>query len=314
MRAAAIDRFGGPRAVSLHRLPVPDPGPGEVLIAMDTAGIGEWDATRSDGSTPPERVSFPMILGVDGAGTVARVGSHVRRFRPGDVVYAYAYENAKGGFFAEYVAVAADQVALKPSRLGVREAGAMPVTGLTALQGVDDALGLEAGENILIHGASGGVGSLAVQFAKRRGARILATASGRDGVALLRRLGADVAVDGKRANLAKAVKALAPEGLDAVLAFAGGPALTRGLGLLRRGGRLAHPNGVNPAPRKRRGLKLTVYDAETGRRAWERLERAVQESRLEVPIMRTYPLAQAARALERVARGHVLGKVVLRIR
>src|SRR5882757_7229648 len=120
-----------------------------------------------------------MVLGVDGAGVVAAIGSRVRRLKVGEEVYSYNWQNPKGGFYAEYVAVPAE-VASIPRRLDLRHAGAIPITG-TALQGIDDALGLKKGETIIIHGASGGVGTLAVQFAKLRGARVFATASGKDG-------------------------------------------------------------------------------------------------------------------------------------
>jgi NADPH2:quinone reductase len=142
---------------------------------------------------------------------------------------------------------------------------------------------------------------------------VLATASGRDGIALVRRLGADAAVDGRREDLAAAALDFAPGGVDAVLAFAGGPPLTRLLDGVRRGGRVAFPNGVEPAPRKRRGLSLQSYDATPGVREFERLRRAIAAARLEVPTGASYPLAQAAKSHARLARGHVLGKIVLRV-
>ncbi|MFN2387836.1 MAG: alcohol dehydrogenase catalytic domain-containing protein [Thermoanaerobaculia bacterium] len=136
--------------------------------------------------------------GTDGAGVVVAVGSRVRRFRRGDRVYAYSFDNSKGGFYAEYAAVPAQKTGRVPRRLDLFHAGGGATTALTALHGVDDALKIRKGEAIIIHGASGGVGTLAVQFAKRRGARIFATASGKDGVALTRRLGAEAAWMGTR--------------------------------------------------------------------------------------------------------------------
>ena len=152
-----------------------------------------------------------------------------------------------------------------------------------------------------------------MQFAKLRGARVLASASGKDGLALARRLGADMAVDGRHDDIAAAARQFAPEGVDAVLSFAGGPALTRCLDAVRRGGRLAFPNGVEPRPRKRRGIKLIAYDGVSGVREFQRLNQAVKAARLKVPIATVFPLAQAAKAQRRVASGHVLGKVVLRV-
>jgi NADPH:quinone reductase-like Zn-dependent oxidoreductase len=315
MRAAAIDRFGGPEVLTLHVLPLPSVDPAEVLIAVHTAGVGSWDADIRDGWSPDgRRPRFPLVLGTDGSGTIAAVGSRVRRFASGDIVYAYSFGNPKGGFYAEYVAVAAEHAGRPPKILTLKEAGAIPATGVTALQGVDDVLKIKRGEDVVIHGASGGVGSLALQFAKMRGARVLATASGKDGMRFVRRLGADAAADGRHDDLAAAARRFAPDGVDAVLAFSGGPALTRLLDAVKRGGRVAFPNGVEPAPRKRRGIKVTAYDGTPGSRELERLGRAIEKARIKVPIASSYPLEQAASAHKRLAKGHVLGKIVLRVR
>src|SRR5207249_7312631 len=138
MRAAAIDRFGSPRILKVRDLPVPKISVQEVLIAIDTAGVGSWDARTRAGKWAEGDEEFPRILGVDGAGTVVEVGSRVRRFAKGDRVYAYSYDNPKGGFYAEYVAVAASKVAPIPDGLDFLTAGAIPTIALTALQGVDD--------------------------------------------------------------------------------------------------------------------------------------------------------------------------------
>lgn len=311
MRAAVIERFGGPDVLRIRDVPKPKPSGREVLIALDAAGVGSWDAwMRKEG----DKKDLPLILGTDGSGTIEAVGSSVTRFAVGDRVSAYSYQNEKGGFYAEYVAVPASNVAPIPPGLDALEAGAVPAIGLTALQGVDGALKIRKGESLIIHGASGNVGMLALQFAKLRGARVLATASGKDGVEFVRRLGADEAVDGRRADILAAARRFAPEGIDAVLAFAGGKPLTQCLNALRKGGRVAYPNGVEPVPRKRRGLKMTSYDAEAGVRQFERLNQAIVKSRLQVPIAAAFDLRQARQAHQRLERGHILGKVVLRIR
>ena len=313
MFAAAIDRFGGPERITGHALPVPSLSADEVLIAVDTAGVGPWDADVREGCFAGRKPHFPLVLGFDGAGTVAAVGSRVRRLKVGDEVYSYNWENPKGGFYAEYVAVPADKVAPIPRRLDLRHAGAIPTTGLTALQGIDDALKMKKGETIIIHGASGGVGTLAIQFARLRGAGVFATASGKDGVELVLEMGAHAAVDGKRVDIDDQARRFAPEGVDAVLALAGGDALTQCLNALRRGGRLAHPNGVEPAPKKQRGMALVRYDGISGVREFERLNAAVQAAKLKVPIAETYPLGRAYKAHERFAEGRVLGKIILAI-
>src|SRR3981189_1918690 len=139
MRAAAIDRFGPPEVLTLHTLPVPVPDANEVLMAVHTAGVGSWDADMRGGWWPFGRPRFPIVLGSDGSGTVAGVGARVRRLKVGDRVYAYSFNNPKGGFYAEYAAVPAERVAHIPAVLDLKQAGAIGTTGITALQGVDDA-------------------------------------------------------------------------------------------------------------------------------------------------------------------------------
>jgi NADPH2:quinone reductase len=313
MLAAAIDRFGSPEVLTIHTLSVPSLDAGEVLIALDTAGVGPWDAEIRAGWYPGRKPRFPLVLGTDGAGVVAAVGARVRRLKVGDKVYSYSWANPKGGFYAEYVAVATDKVAHIPKRLDFEHAGAIATTGLTALQGVDDALHLKKGETVIIHGASGGVGTLAVQFAKLRGARVIGTARSVQGVELGREMGADLAVDTRHDDIVEATHRLNFDGADAVLAFAGGDALERALDALKRGGGLAYPIGIEPDPKKRRGIKVIPYDAISGVREFERLNRAVEAVKLKVPIAEAFPLDKAAKAHERLVEGHVLGKIVLRI-
>jgi NADPH:quinone reductase-like Zn-dependent oxidoreductase len=314
MKAAALGRFGGPSVLSLRELPVPEPGVGEILVALHTAGVGIWDdAIRQGEWRPPGRTRFPVVPGVDGSGTIVRVGPRVSRLRPGDHVYAYEFGNSKGGFYAEFTVVHARSAARVPKGLSLEQAGAAAATGLTALQGIDDALRLRRGEVVLVFGASGAVGTLAVQFARSRGARVLATASGRPAQALVRRLGAHGVVDARSTDATERLRALAPDGIDAVLALAGGDALERCLDLLKKDGRLAYPNGIEPVPRGRRGLRRTAYDAEAGPQQFTRLSRAVRQARLRAPIAAKYSLRAAAQAHRRLKRGRVLGRIVLRV-
>ena len=314
MNAAAIGRFGPPRALTLRSLPVPEPGPRQVLIALAGAGVGVWDTHVRDGSWwPGGRPRFPLVLGADGAGVVVATGARVRRFSIGDRVWGTS-TSGKGGFYAEYVAVDARTVGHVPRRLDLLHAAAAAATGVTALQGIDDHLRVRPRETVAIFGASGAVGTLAVQFAKRRRARVLAMVRGGRAAALVRRLGADAVIDTRNGNAPERLRALAPNGIDAVLALAGGDALERCLRFVRPGGRVAYPDGVEPEPRRRRGVRLLVYNAATGPREFARLERAAAEARLRVPIAAIYPLAQVAKAHARLERGHVLGRIVLRIR
>jgi NADPH:quinone reductase len=314
MKAAAVDRFGPPEVLSLHTVPIPQPGPSEVLVALHAAGVGEWDAEIRAGTYGTGKERFPLVLGTDGAGIVAARGSRVRRFEVDDRVWAYQFDNPKGGFYAEFVAVKAEHVALAPPSLTLLEAGASAVTGLTALQGIDDHLEVKAGETVLIFGATGAVGTLAVQFAKLRGARVIATATGRDAIHVVTNLGAEETIDGHSKQAAGQLRDLAPQGLDAVLALAGGEILDQCVDQVRSGGRVAYPNGIEPEPRRRPKIRIQAYDAVAGPREFAKLERAVEESQLQVVIAGVYPLERAAEAHERVERGHVIGRLAIRIR
>jgi NADPH:quinone reductase len=314
MKAAAIDRFGPPDVLTLHTFPIPQPGPSEVLIALHGAGVGVWDAEMRAGNYATGKERFPLVLGTDGAGFVAARGARVRRFDVDDRVWAYEFGNPKGGFYAEFVAVKAEHVAPAPQSLSLLEAAASAVTGLTALQGIDDHLAVREEETVLVFGATGAVGTLAVQFAKLRGARVIGTATGRDAVHMVTDLGADGTIDGRSNQAAEQLRALAPQGVDAVLALAGGDNLERCLDLVRPGGRVAYPDGVEPEPKQRAKVRSIAYDAIAGPREFAKLDEAVEESELRVVIGGVYPLERAAEAHERVERGHVIGRLALRIR
>jgi NADPH:quinone reductase len=258
MRAAAINRFGGIEEIKLQMLPVPEIEPDEVLIRIESAGVGVWDAFEREGGFAKMfgvEPKFPYVLGSDGAGTVSAVGEQANRFKEGDRVYAAALINPKGGFYAQYIAVKSANVSHIPGKLTIEEAGVMPSDAMTALRGLDDMLSLKEGETLMIFGASGGIGHLAVQLAKRMGARVFAVASGDDGVALAKRLGAGFAINGRKDDVVAAAREFASGGLDAALVTAGGEAADRALKAVRDGGRAAHPNGVMPEPKASHGVR-----------------------------------------------------------
>jgi NADPH:quinone reductase-like Zn-dependent oxidoreductase len=312
MQAAAIDEFGGP--IMSHTLPVPQVGPDEILIRVESAGVGVWDPFEGQGGFAQiygGDPKFPYVLGSDGAGTVTEVGSQVRGIKKGDAVYALALMNPKGGFYAQYAAVKAKDASLIPGNLTVAQAGALPVDAITALCGLDDTLHLKPGQSLLIFGASGGIGHLAVQLAKRMGARVFAVASGGDGVNLVERLGADAVVDGRRDDVAVEAAKFAPDGLDAALLTAGGEAAERALQVVRDGGRVAYPNGVEPEPKARSGIDVKSYDGTPSPEAIAKLNRLIEQAPFEVHVARAFPLDQAAEA-HRALGDHFLGKLALR--
>ncbi|MBV8135095.1 MAG: NADP-dependent oxidoreductase [Deltaproteobacteria bacterium] len=319
MKAIALDRFGGLETMKLQMLPVPELGSNEVLIHVEWAGVGKWDPFEREGGFAREfgiEPKFPYVLGSDGAGTIAAVGDRVKEFKRGDRVYAFSFLNPKGGFYAEYAAVKADDVSRIPGELTTQQAGAMPVDAMTALRGLDDTLGLKPAESVVIFGASGGIGHLAVQLAKRMGARVFAIASGSDGVALVKRLGADAEVDGRKDDIAAAAHQFAPNGLDAALITAGGPTADKALTAMRAGGRVAYPNGVEPRPKPPFGIDAKSYDGMPDPQAIEKLNRLMESSGVpgtgmfEVHVARSFPLDQAAEA-HRALDEHYLGKLVL---
>jgi NADPH:quinone reductase-like Zn-dependent oxidoreductase len=310
MLAAAIDQGGGPEVLSIHQLPVPKPGAGQVLIAVHAAGVAVWDAGNRQRA--PQNAHFPLVLGSDGAGTVAAIGPGVQGFKPGDRVYG-SVEGMPVGFYAQYLVVPAESIAHIPNGIGFDEAGILAVSGLSALQGIDDVLQLKAGDTLIIHGASGAVGTLAVQFAKLRGVKVLATVTSDEGAALVMGLGADAVVNGRTGDIAVAARRFAPDGVDAVFGLAGGPALEQCIDALRqdRRGKVAYLDGINPVPRPRLGPRMILYSYIPGRGEFDRLNNAIEAAHLRVPIAAKYPLAEAAEAHRRLAAGGLLGKIVL---
>lgn len=316
MRAVALDRFGGPETLKVQTLPIPEPEADEILIHVAAAGVGAWDPFEREGGFAEmlgRKPKFPYVLGTDGAGTVAAVGADVKEFKEGDRVYAAELGNPKGGFYGEYAVVKADNASSIPGALTMDQAAVLPSDGLTALRGLDEILALQPDESVMIFGASGGIGHLAVQLAKRMGARVFAVASGQDGVKFVKDLGADAAADGRSDNVLDVAREFAPEGIDAALVTAGGDAADRALVAIRPDGRVAYPNGVMPEPQPPAGVRIEAYDGEGGREAIDKLNRLIEEGRFEVHVDRIFPLEEAA-AAQAALEEHHLGKIALKVR
>jgi len=315
MRAVALDRFGGPETLKVQTVPVPEVGADEVLIRVESAGVGAWDPYEREGGFVEllgREPKFPYVLGTDGAGTVAAVGENVTELKEGDRVYAAELGNAKGGFYAEYAVVNAENASLIPGDLKMEQAAVLLTDGLTALKGLEGVLDLQPDESVMIFGASGGIGHLAVQLAKRLGARVFAVASGEDGVSFVKGLGADAVVDGRSEKVLDVAREFAPDGIDAALVTAGGDATNRALSAIRADGRIAYPNGVMPEPDAPTGVTAEAYDGEGGRDAIERLNELIEVGPFEVYVHRVFPLEEAA-AAQAALEEHHLGKIALRI-
>ncbi|HTZ57586.1 MAG TPA: NADP-dependent oxidoreductase [Acidobacteriaceae bacterium] len=307
IKAAVVDAGGPPEAIHLKEVPLPALAPDHVIIALEYAGVGMWDAKQRDGSWG--RVKPGTILGADGSGTVAAVGSKVTRFHVGDRVYSYSYGNSGGGFYAEYVSVPSDRVAPVPAHMDMKVAGGMPCIALTALSGLET-LKAAPGQTILIFGASGGVGSCAVWLGRAKGATMVGTARP-DAQEYVRALGAEHAVDPGSPQREAVIHRVATGGFDAALVTTNGDALPDFLSHLKRHAPVAYPNGVEPKPHSQ-GHPVSAFDGEMSEDAFTRLNATIGSRQLPLRIQ-SFPFKDVAAAHHRIEEGHVVGKIVLHI-
>src|SRR5213596_987334 len=237
MRAFIVDRYGSADRVRASEVPDPEMREDDVLVEIHAAGVNPLDSKIRDGEFKlllPYRM--PLILGNELAGVVIRVGSRVRRFKPGDEVYARPDKN-RIGTFAEFIAVSEDDLAIKPKRVTMEEAASIPLVGLTAWQALIEKAQLKKGQKVLIHAGSGGVGTFAIQLAKHVGATVATTTSTAN-VDLVRSLGADVVIDYKKEDFAKVLN-----GYDVLLNSLGKDTLEKSLKVLKPGGKLISISG-----------------------------------------------------------------------
>jgi NADPH:quinone reductase-like Zn-dependent oxidoreductase len=311
MRAIAEDEFGGP--VTLMNLPIPEIGADEVLIRVRAAGVNPFDWKVADGVLKDEKEHrFPLILGFDAAGVVERVGADVTRFFEGDEVYGYLSKPVMGmGTYAEHAGATAAIVAKKPESVGFAEAAALPTPALAAMDLVD-AVDLGEGKAILIVGATGGVGSYAVQLAARRGARVIATAR-QANEAFVRELGATETIDHTREDVVETVRAAHPDGIEAIIDVVSDPeALSRMAGLVKEGGRIASSvSAADVESLALRSIEAKNISMQPSAQRLEELSWMVDAGEISVRLERTFPLENAREALEESRTGHVRGKIVL---
>jgi NADPH2:quinone reductase len=306
MKAVVIDRPGPPESMRVEVVPVPHPTRNHVVIALDYASVGIWDAEQRAGAYG--KVEPGTIPGVDGSGHIAAVGSDVTDFKAGDRVYACRY-GARLGFYAQFVSIPAEHVALVPEHLDQQVAGAIPCVALTAQSGLE-ALKISRGQELFVFGASGGVGSMAVWLGNQDGATITGTAR-HDVQPYVRELGAKHAIDPRDEDIARALKRASADGFDAALITANSPDLGEFLSHLRRGGPFAYPNGVEPAPQhpEHRGI---AFDGEMSAAAFRRFNKTIGSHAIPIRI-EEYLLEDVVRAHHRIEERHVVGKIVLRI-
>jgi len=311
MRAIAEVMFGGP--VTIMDMPAPEVRAGEVLIHVRAAGVNPFDWKVADGVLKDEKEHrFPLILGYDAAGVVERIGAGVTRFSEGDEVYGYLSKPVIGeGTYAEFVVSPAAIVAKKPEAVSFAEAAALPMAGLTAMDLVD-AVDLRKGETVLIVGATGGVGSYALQMAARRGARVIATAR-QANEAFVRKLGAAETIDHSREDVIEAMLVAHPDGIEAIIDVVSDPKVLRHMArLVKKGGRIASSvYAADVEHLSERGVRATNVGMQPEAWRLEELARIVDAGEISVQLERTFPLEKAHEALEESRTGHVRGKIVL---
>ncbi|WP_176519662.1 NADP-dependent oxidoreductase [Kosakonia pseudosacchari] len=331
MKAVQLHAFGGPDNLLYEEVPRPKVGNDEVLVHVHAASLNPPDWYLRDGyrALPPEwwpEPTFPLILGTDISGVVAVVGKHVTGFSIGDEVYSMVRFPEKvmegSGAYAEYVSVPSSELALKPRGIGHVQAAGAPMSLLTAWQflietGHDAPNPFQSfphkavplkGRTVLVNGAGGGVGHLAVQLARWQGARVIAVASSRN-EALLRELGADEFIDYTKIAAERAVK-----NVDLVFDAVGGANMARFLRCIRPGGALFLVNPLGFSAHSEAAQKAVTVSSTQVRSSGAQLSQAgrlLEEGVVRVVIDSTYPLALASAAHQRAAMGNIQGKIVL---
>jgi alcohol dehydrogenase len=332
MKAFVVDRYGRKNDIRAGDMPLPEPREDDVLIQIHAAGVNPIDSKIRDGEFKlilPYRL--PLILGNDLAGVVVRVGSRVRRFKPGDEVYARPHKD-RIGTFAEFIAVKEDGVALKPTALTMEEAASIPLVGLTAWQALIEKGQLKRGQKVLIHAGSGGVGTFAIQLAKHVGATVATTTSERN-IELVKRLGADIVIDYKKDDFSAILK-----DYDVVLDTQGGNALEKSLRVLKPGGKLIGIAGPpDPDFAKEMGfswflktvMRFLSYRIRKAAKRHEvsysfvfmrpdggqlsQIAALIDAGAIKPVIDRVFPFESTKEALAYVETGRVKGKVVIKI-
>ncbi len=306
MKAAYLDQTGGPDVFKFGDLPDPKAGAGEIVVDIVAASVNgaDWKVRKGEYAA----LKFPYVLGRDFSGTVSAVGEGVNEFKTGDEVFA-VLPPGQEGTYAEKVAIKASFVAKKPAGLSHADAAALALTGLTAINSVEDTLKLKAGETILIQGGAGGVAGYAIRFAKHLGARVISTTS-KANVDYVRGLGADQVIDYTSEDFTKIGQVC-----DAVFETVGGEVAAKSYDVLKPGGRAAFiASGPKPPPTARTDVQGLRPPVPRTRAAMERVAQLATSGAVTAPEIRLYKLSEAAEA-HRVSEGrHFRGKLVFQVR
>lgn len=304
MKAVRIHEFGGPEVLKYEDIPEPQPGPGEIRIRIIAAGVNPMDWKIRKGLVG--KLPLPMIMGLDVAGVVDALGHGGVFFQPEEEVFAKV--SMGDGGYAEYTVVNSTQAARKPRSIGFIESASIPTAGLAAWQALFDIAGLEKGQSVLIHGASGGVGTFAVQFARWKGAFVVATASGTN-IEFLKSIGANVVINYTNQRFEDIVC-----DMDVVLDTVGGDTFDRSWGVLKPGGFLVStvasiPEGAAEEHCVRAQTLMTRADG----KELAQIAEIIDEMKVKPVVTTILPLSDAQKAHEMSERRHMRGKIVLLI-
>lgn len=316
MQAITIDSFGGIEKLKLSEIVITPPNDDEVQIQIKYAAVNPVDWKIREGylknRLPHE---FPIILGWDASGTISAIGKNVRHLNLGDEVYAYCRKPiVKWGTYAELVNVEASSVALKPKKLNFAEAAAIPLVGLTAWQALFDSVHLKNDEKILIHAGAGGVGSLAIQFAKITEAFVFTTSS-KANFPYVKKLGANVTIDYKTEDFVSKIKSLEPNGIDVVLDTVGGETLLESVQLLKKNGRIV--SIIEKVPddlAKKYQIHASYVFVRPNGEQLKKIAELIDQDKVQPPKIEEMSLKDAGLAQEKLRKGCGGGKIVLKIK
>src|SRR5438876_3807287 len=308
MKAIVVHEYGAPEVLKYEDAPRPEPKENEVLLRVIAAGVNPVDgAIRSGKYAKFFGAKPPFTPGYDIAGVVEKTGTKTHKYQPGDAIYAYL-DLDRGGGYAEYAIATDEENSAKPKSVNFVEAAGVPLAALTAWQALVDAAKLSAGQTVLIHGGSGGVGSFAIQIAKARGAKVIATAS-TPNQEFLKQLGADVAVDYTKQKFEDVAR-----DVDVVLDSVGKDMLARSYGVLKKGGFIATLVArLDQAELDKHGIHGASISVKPNGAQLAEIGKLIDDKKIKPIVSEVLPLTDAVKAQEQAATHHTRGKIVLKV-
>lgn len=303
MKAIQIKEYGDESVLDYTDVNRPEPKSDEILVKIEAAAVNPVDIKIRNGKGREWGMKLPLILGADFAGTVEEIGSEIKKYKQGDEVYGKIVI----GCYAQYVIVKEDELSLKPKNLDFDNAASIPMGALTAYQAIFDTANLKSGQKILVHGASGGVGEMAVQLAKAKGAYVIASASGSN-ENFVRSIGADEFIDYKTVNFEDKVK-----DMDVVFDPVGGETNKKSYQVLKKGGFLVSlVQAADEELMKKYQVTAKVMMSRPNPAQLAEITKLVEEGKLKTRVNQIFPLSEAAKAQKASEEGHVKGKIILK--